>query len=290
MKLRTRHNLLLITIIGFMTVLLLPSSIFVYAINNNQTMVSKGHIGISKAPIGVTKGHVGVIKGLGPAAPTPHTYIFKLLYMIIHNTRSLKTDTNHVTAGVQVGQEKEVTMTTGQPGVDSSFNGCTPGGDGGCDQRKGTHSINLALPPVTANNVVNFEFLIANKGSSVDYVTLGATGAGLLSRIDPEPYSKAVLTALSAVAPVVKILAPGLYPGACDGTVAGARFQFTPDELYKLTSSPPTPPHLVSNNYPSAAAGQPTATILNNYPGVDSPAGCGSNSNYDVAFSISRIS
>lgn len=274
MKLTIRHNLLLIALIGCMTMLLLSSSIFTNAINKNLL---------------ISKGHVGAIKGAG-SPPAHHTYIFKLLYIIIHNTRSPRIDTNHVTTGIQVGQQKEITMTTGQPGVVSSFNGCTPGGEGGCNQEKGTHSINIALPTVTANDGVNFEFLIANKGTSVDYVTLGATGAGLLSKIDPEPISKIVLTVLSTIAPVVKILAPGLYPSACDGTVAGARFQFTPDQLFQLTSSPPIPPHLVSNNFPSAATGQPTATILNNYPGTDSPVGCGSNSNYDVAFSISRMS
>jgi hypothetical protein len=168
---------------------------------------------------------------------------------------------------------------------------CKPGGAGGCNEEKGSHSINLSLPPVTASDVVNFEFLIANKGTSVDYVTLSATGASLLSKIDPEPISKVVLQTLPAIAPVVKILFPGLYPGACDGTVAGARFQFTPDQLYQLTSSPPTPPKQgVSNDWPSADTGQPTATILNNYPGTNSAVRCGANSNYDVAFSISRIS
>jgi hypothetical protein len=138
------------------------------------------------------------------------------------------------------------------------------------DVDNGVHPVNMEIGPIIttlgSQDKLNFAYLITNKGggSVSDFLKIGSGVAAALGR--PE-----IATAIQFVSAIGGAIAPGWFtPGACDGPVAWLNTEFDPAFLDWLTRS--------TN----------LATFTVRTLGTDSSIGCGSNSVYDVTYTIDR--
>ncbi len=202
-------------------------------------------------------------------------YNFAVDSFVIHNTRSLHKDTDYISASVVV---------TGKPTLKASQKLG--------DLNNGTFPTAMLFKNVSVadNETAVFSYAIVNsghtdpnaaektleqavstlaeKGAQAAATTAGgAVGAALGASIGTAVVP-VIGTALGALAGWVVSSAGKLVFANCDGAVAAAVHTFTGSQLRTGVSQGK---HL----------GQ-----VDHHPGTDSPHGCGSNSNYDVSWSI----
>ncbi len=225
--------------------------------------VSKGPLGGGHLPIGEVVDVSGIIQ-----APSRFA-TFTMDSFGISNTRSLHNDTDYVFLSAAVGANDPVTVQKAMGDVNN-----------------GNHSVGLSLQvdiPDDDTPVV-FSYLIMNSGHQGDNTRQKAAQAALSTIAKEIIAHKAitagaiavgailvplVVSAVAAVAAVLAVVEVGLLIFAdCDGLVAAGAIPFTGADLIRRTS-----------------AGQ---RIANNtdHPGTDSPDGCGSNSHYTTACTI----
>jgi hypothetical protein len=202
-------------------------------------------------------------------------YSFAVDSFVIHNTRSRHTDTDYISASVAVA---------GRPALKASQKLG--------DLNNGTYrtAMNFQDVAVADNETAVFTYAIVNsghtdpnaaektleqavstlaqKGAQIAATAVGgAIGAELGASIGTAVVP-IIGTALGALAGWVVSSAGTLLFANCDGTVAAALHAFTGAQLRAGTNQGR---HLSATDH---------------HPGTDSPTGCGSNSNYDVNWSI----
>jgi hypothetical protein len=141
----------------------------------------------------------------------------------------------------------------------------------------GVHPLNLAVGPFTVNSGLSFNYAIVNHHADSEQDIFN-TVSSLATAAASAYYGQAGGMITSTVAKLVGAIFPGLVSGGCDGGV--------------VADSIPQPPTSLSindiNNLPGMAqTGSHTET--RHYPGYDSPWGCGSNSNYYLTWTITRV-
>ena len=187
----------------------------------------------------------------------------------ISNTRSLHNDTDFVYLSATVGANPPV------------FAKKSVG-----DVNNGTHSVGLSIEVDIPDDdtIVVFNYLIMNSGHGGDDTRAKAAQAALSTVAEEIIKHKAItagaiavgailvplfVSALAAIAGVLAVVEVGLLLFAdCDGLVAAGALPFTGSDLIRRTSSG----QKISENA--------------DHPGIDSPAGCGSNSHYTTACTI----
>jgi hypothetical protein len=213
-----------------------------------------------------------------PGPPPPFqaaAYTFSLVAMEIMNTRSVHEDSDKASLSVAVGDGAAQTVTK----------------DLG-DVNNGAYPIGLSIGPVEVSdpNVgIAFNYIILNSGhqdqATVDKILTAAGGAlaaagakaataAIGSAIGAEvgsAFFPVVGTILGAVAGWLAGEVMGLITADCDGLVACEQPAFKGIDLWNRTHTP-------------------SQAILHTtyHPGLDSPAGCGSNSQYNVTWSVTR--
>jgi uncharacterized protein with LGFP repeats len=207
------------------------------------------------------------------AAPWPTQYSFTLNRVRVLNTRSAHQDTDHVSLSVAVGNDPAQTVTH-EIG----------------DVNNGTYEVDLSIGPVSVRArddglAVNYIVLnaghaswdeinkalhdigrfLAEKGAAVATAAVGtAIGASVGSGVMP-----VIGTAIGAVAGFIVGEVVGVLTADCDGVVAVEQGAFKGQDLWELTVDG-------------------THTFSTHHDGTDSPGGCGSNSIYEVDWSVSR--
>lgn len=202
-------------------------------------------------------------------------YDFGVDHFTIHNTRSRHEDTDYISASVAVAgrptrsaTQKLGDLNNGTFGTDMHFAG-VPVGDN--ETAVFTYAIansGHADPGAAEKALQSTMTSLAEKGATIAAGAAGtAIGAALGASI-----GTAVIpvlgTALGALAGWVVSSAGSLLFADCDGPVAAAVHTYSGSQL---------------------RAGTSQALKLGNsdhHPGTDSAAGCGSNSDYDVAWTI----
>lgn len=187
-------------------------------------------------------------------APDPKAkakkYEFTLESFQILNTRSLHNDTDHVSFALKVGNKVYPAKVKHMGDVNN-----------------GTHKVNLSFKDVEIpkeDTKIVLTYLIMNNGHSQDKVSawLKKGAEALLSK-----GAEAVGGPWGVVVGIVGDLGLNILFANCDGWVAGDCIQLTGREVEGWGQS-----HRVTRNY----------------PGMDSPTGCGSNSDYRVTWSVKR--
>jgi hypothetical protein len=201
-------------------------------------------------------------------------YNFVVGSFVIHNTRSRHNDTDYISASVAVAGRPPLKATQKLG-----------------DLNNGTYrtAMNFKDVEVADNETAVFTYAIVNsghtdpntaektleqavsslaqKGAQIAATGVGAAiGAGLGASIGTAVVP-VVGTALGALAGWLVTSAGNLVFANCDGTVAAGVHAFTGAQLRASQGG-----HLGATDH---------------HPGTDSPHGCGSNSNYDVSWSIS---
>jgi hypothetical protein len=183
---------------------------------------------------------------------TPHNYTFNLDSFEIKNTRAKHNDTDYVSFALQVGNQK-----------------FTPQVKKMGDLNNGTYYPSLSFGPVLINDpntTITFNYTIANLGHGDSKQVQGAMSTGASQALDQsnlgEPWK-------SVAKVLVEIFGP-LFFANCDGVVANDQIGLNGNTIFIRTDS------------------TPQYSETRNYPGTDSPSGCGSNSVYNVAWSIKR--
>ena len=203
-----------------------------------------------------------------PTAP-PRFATFTMDSFGVSDTRSRHNDTDYVFLSVTVGANPPVF-------VQKSMG----------DVNNGNHSVGLSIEvdiPDDDTPVV-FSYLIMNSGHQGDNSRQRAAQAALSTVAEEIIKHKAitagaivvgeilvplVVSALAEIAAVLVVIEVGLLIFAdCDGLVAAGALPFTGSDLIRRTSSG----QKITNN--------------TDHPGHDSPAGCGSNSHYTTACTI----
>jgi len=214
-----------------------------------------------------------------PKAPVPPfqaaDYTFRLVSMSITNTRSRHEDTDTVSFTVQVGTDPSKAVGVSKKLGDLN-NGDFPIGLSIGPLHVGDPNIGIAMNYLVVNagnanwNTINKDITSAGKslaeiGAKAATSAIGAAvGATIGTQIMP-----IVGTAIGVIAGWLAGEITGLVTADCDGPVAVEQAVFKGSELWAKT-----------------AAGVYKVTTL--HPGVDSNAGCGSNSMYSMTWSVSR--
>ena len=190
--------------------------------------------------------------GLGFQQQRGPAFLVRLDSITADDTRSPRTDTVYVGVSGRVG-------TGGQPLTATRFLG-----DLGPHTSRG---IGITVGPfdVSGNQMLSFSYLVENKGGGGVSQTLIDMGKGASALI----FSPGVAGGVLAGERIIKSYAGGLLPGGCNGIVASDEIVFSKAQLQQMTASGPH-------------------TETRNYPGTDSPIGCGSNSNYHVTWTVMR--
>lgn len=179
---------------------------------------------------------------------TGKSYVFTLENFQILHTRSLHNDTDHVSIALKVGDKVYPAKVKHMGNVND-----------------GTHKVNLSFDPVvvpTPETKIVLTYLIMNSGHKEDKISewLQKGSEELLKKeASAEPGLGEVVSYLGKLG--IKFLFPN-----CDGWVAGDHITLTGKTLATWGAS-----HKETRNY----------------PGIDSPRGCGSNSHYKVTWSVS---
>ena len=228
-----------------------PTSTQVGSQSNDQS-TSSGPI--SPVVQGSTRVPVRPVNIALPLGPTSPTYKFVLDSLKITNTRALHEDTDYANWGVAVNGG----MVSGSPQTKSLGN-----------LNNGVHPINLAIGPISIpndpNTPVTITLQVVNSGHT-DYSKIVDTlsaGAGLL-------ISKLVNEGAGAATGAVLKELGDIFTANCDGPVAVDKIVTNGQELATIS---------VGNPY----------TLTTNYPGTDSPYGCGSNSQYSVTWHVEKV-
>ena len=216
-------------------------------------------------PRNVSKGHQVQV-----SLPPPSRFAtFTMDSFGISNTRSLHNDTDFVTLSATVGGNPPVFATKSMGDVNN-----------------GTHSVGLSIEVDIPDDdtIVVFNYLIMNSGHGGSSDTQRIAQSALSTVAEEIIHHKAVtagaiavgsilvpffVSALAAIAGVLTVVEAGLLLFAnCDGLVAAGAIPFTCSDLIKRTNSGQTIPQNTD------------------HPGLDSPDGCGSNSHYTTACTI----
>lgn len=175
-------------------------------------------------------------------------YMFRLSQVHIRHRRSPLNDTDDVTFAVRVGDQAFPPVT--------HYLG---------DVSTGDHAMSLEIGPVEVNDTdnVTVSFLVVNSGYDRSDEGYALTFMNTLSNL-----AAAVLTDLYKAGAVWQELNTGtkdlnaLFTAKCDGVVAADKYVMTGAELRQ------------QGNTPQAR----------DYPGTNSPDGCGGNSDYTVSW------
>jgi len=202
----------------------------------------------------------------------PRTAIFTMDSFGISDTRSRHNDTDFVFLSASVGGNAPV------------FANKSMG-----DVNNGTHAVGLSIEVEIPDDdtIVVFNYLIMNSGHDTDSNRAKAAQAALSTIAAEIINHKAVaagaiavgailvpffVSALAAIAGVLAVVQVGLLLFAnCDGLVAAGALPFICSDLIKRTSS-----------------GQKIPDNTD-HPGTDSATGCGSNSHYTTACTITTV-
>jgi hypothetical protein len=206
-------------------------------------------------------------------------YLFVLERFHIDNTRSRHEDTDTVTFGVRAGSSQTL--------LQSKFVG---------DVNNGDHDVSMASPPLfipTGGKPGVFSYLIYNGDTTKLGISLDDAAGKVI-----DLYTQQILEGGPSQDPSAQI--PDDYVGApdnvtfddpswvnvlelaaigsfffpdCDGMVAADVIGRSKDDLDAEVNS----------------AGGMSYTQTRRYPGTNSPAGCGSNSDYSVTWSVTRF-
>jgi hypothetical protein len=199
---------------------------------------------------------------LSPETFRPGLYTFTLDSIEIDNTRSSHEDTDYVSVSVAVGDQPTQTAVKALG-----------------DLNNGTYPVGLSVGPLSVDKPdvgVAFNYIVVNAGH-----TTWAQVSELLQEAGDNAASAAMGDAgkLSAGSITGSIVTPAaawlvhqieeLWIADCDGPVAAEEVVFEGSQLWAL-------------------AGQGPYTHRTFHPGLDSPAGCGSNSRYWATWIIER--
>jgi hypothetical protein len=192
---------------------------------------------------------VPVNKAPDTAATGKKTYTFTVDSFQILNTRSRHKDTDHVSLSLKVGGKVYPTVVKHMG-----------------DLNNGTFKVKLSIPNVevpTPETKVMMTYLIMNSGHDKDKVSgwLKKGAEGLLDK------GAAAAGGFGIVISHLGSFGIGALFADCDGWVAGDHINLTGKQLTAFGA---------------------THRETRNYPGIDSPTGCGSNSHYKVTFSITQ--
>lgn len=197
-------------------------------------------------------------------------YTFQLEKFHIDNTRALHNDTDTVTFGLKIGNQQLSPLFKGMGDVNN-----------------GDHSVGLEFSPVIINpsTEVVLSYIIVNSGFPGSHEGDLHTVLDTLSDAS-EKVANAVYP-LGPVWPIVNKIVHALnilIVADCDGPVAG-------DRMPGPTSTDQIPANTLTGAYfdtlISGAGG--TFRLTRFYPGTDSATGCGSNSKYNVTWSVSSL-
>jgi phospholipase C len=201
--------------------------------------------------------------------PAPRFATFSMDSFGITNTRSLHHDTDFVYLSATVGANPPVFAKQSMGDVNN-----------------GTHSVGLSIDVDIPDDdtIVVFNYLIVNSGHGGDDTHAQAVQAALSTVAEEIITHKAItagaiavgsimvplfVSALAAIAGVLAVVEVGLlFDADCDGLVAAGALPFICRDLISRTSSGQLIPE------------------SSDHPGLDSPAGCGSNSHYTTACTI----
>jgi hypothetical protein len=216
------------------------------------------------------------------AVPSVALYRFSLDSFEIRNTRSRHEDTDYVAFTVMVGNGPPQTLQKAMGNLNN-----------------GTFSVGLPIGPVpiAAYQPAVVNYLILNSGhqsqadieATLTKVANSLAGAGAQAAASAIGAGVGTLVGASIGGVVVPIIGSALGALAgwlvgevtgvlfanCDGPVAAQQVPFTGTDLWRKTSA--------------GGDAQPVVfrTSTDN-PGIDSPVGCGSNSDYVVNWSVAR--
>jgi hypothetical protein len=185
-----------------------------------------------------------------PPPPAPVNFILRINSITVDEARSPFTDTVYVSLAGKVDDRAPLSQTR--------FLGDL--GDGS------NPTVNLDVGPfdVPADQTLAFSFLVENKGGGGISQTLIDMGKGAVGML-----GSGAGIGVAAAEGIIRLVAPGLLPGGCNGLVAAAEIVFSKSQLEEMTSGGPH-----------------TETTF--FPGSDSGIGCGTNSRYHVTWSIIR--
>jgi hypothetical protein len=212
----------------------------------------------------------------GDQPATSANYNIRLGGVNILNTRSRHEDTIYAQLTVLVNNR--VVRTVQWDGT-CSDRSCAPGRD----MNNGLHVFGLAVSsdtgPVGPTDRVTWSFQLINAGhppSSQNYTDAANAAASAGCQSDPNnPNDNSGWICVAGR--LAQVLVGWLVAPNCDGPIAADSVTMTGAQLLALTQSRPVP-----------AAHKYSYGWSKHYPGVDSAAGCGSNSDYWVDVWIDR--
>ncbi len=189
----------------------------------------------------------------------PTRYKFSVDYVFCETARSLNNDTDTAQGTVKPGIWPSQTMTQN---IDS-IGGTAPG-------QWQTNLINFEPIQVELCETASFNYVVINNGHA-DQLSLDSAMESIGSAIASKAISALSGSGLigAAAGAIIGFLGSYLFQD-CDGLVAADNHEFTGYDLFEKVKS--------------GAYSEVTQT----YPGTDSPVGCGSNSVYQVLWSIVR--
>jgi hypothetical protein len=189
-----------------------------------------------------------------------HQYIVKLDSTYITSKRAAVRDTDFVALAAKVNDQQPITNSKKLGDLDSGF----------------LHPINIQVGPITVKQgqVLSFDYVITNKhdGDSSTLSTLASAVAGILTKLFSNSNP---ITAISFpfIEKLVEQALPGWFvAGSCDGVVAADNVIIPSDMLEQWTKD--TGSHQEKRDY----------------YGGDTPVGCGSNSHYDIRWTVTKVS
>jgi hypothetical protein len=193
-------------------------------------------------------------------------YTFRLDRFHINNTRSRHTDTDYVTIGLQIGDQTFPAQTKAMG-----------------DLNNGDYTVGLAFENVEIDDPampVIFNYQIVNNGhaSQADLDKALTSGAAQLAAKGAAALGDELVPGTGSIWGMAASAAVqwlgGILFADCDGPVAIDQIAVTADALDQAIGEA-----IVDGTFSDTRA----------YPGTDSPAGCGSNSQYTVTWSVSRV-
>ncbi len=187
-------------------------------------------------------------------------YIIKIDSTYITSKRSSQRDTDYVTLAAKVGDQQPVTNSKKLGDLDSGF----------------LHPINLQVGPITVQQgqTLSFDYIITNKGNgdSSTLSTLTSSAVGILAK-SISSSNPIIAGGLPLFEKALETVLPGwLKPGSCDGVVAADTIVVPSDLLNQWTQA------------------NGSHQEKRDYFGGDTPPGCGSNSHYDVRWTVTKVS
>lgn len=253
---------------------LFRTALAVAALLGSTAIGHAGTAGLSQDQVQTLQGlfqlrHPGARLVFQASAPPAGVYTFTLDGFQITNTRSVFDDTDYASIAVAVGNNPPITV----PAVSL----------GSIDN--GVYSVHLQIPNVTVQSgqAVSFSYAIVNSGYKQDtleqdlisWIGRAAQKAAAVGAADLAAGLTGNTSAASLASQVGQQAGGwainqllGIIFADCDGTVAAGDHIFSGAQLANDTN------------------GGLTYWQHDNNPGTDSPAGCGSNSQYYATWSV----